>query len=299
MAERTLPAPGSAGAWVLAARPKTLTASVTPVVVGSAIAFAGGGFQWLRALGALTVAVGIQIGTNLVNDALDARRGADREGRLGPPRVVNSGLLSFGRTLAGGLACFAIAGCVGLALAAVTSWWVLLPGGIAILSGIAYTAGPAPLAYVGLGEFFVFGFFGLFATVGTAYVQLGSVPPEAWFAGASLGMLAVAILEVNNIRDAPTDAPAGKRTLAVRLGQARSRAAFAVIVAAAYVLAADAALWTTGALFVLPSVVFAIRSVQRVTGGASGVALNKVLSEVARLELVFGLLLAAGLAMPR
>lgn len=290
----SLPKPGSPRSWLLAVRPKTLTAGLTPVVVGSAIAYRFDAFSPARAAAAVGVALGIQVGTNLVNDVADFRKGADAAGRLGPPRVTQLGLLSPRAVTAGALVCFAVAGALGLWLASVTTWWLLLPGAVALVSGVVYTAGPAPIAYVGLGEPFVFAFFGLFATAGTAYVQVGSVPAEAWWSGAALGLLATAILEVNNIRDAATDAPSGKRTLAVRLGDRAARRLFGLLLVAAFALGSAAELpWS---LIVLAALPLAYVPARMVLSGVTGALLNRALGATARLELVFGLLLSAGIA---
>ncbi len=298
---KSLPRPGSLGAWMLAARPKTLVAGWAPVLVGSSIAFAAHSFRPLRALGALVIAVSIQIGTNLVNDAADHARGADTPERLGPPRAVASGLLPSRAVWSAALDCFVLAGGVGVWLASVSSWWLLIPGGIAILAGIAYTAGPRPLAYMGLGEIFVFLFFGLFATVGTVFVQVAGARIDPLFSilsvstGSSMGLLAVAILEVNNIRDAPTDREVGKVTLAVRLGDRRAASLFAICLIGAYTFAALPLLpvlvisipWFLAPMLTIPLALSALRVVAR---GASGRALNPVLAKVALLQATFALL---------
>ncbi|MEX0990978.1 MAG: 1,4-dihydroxy-2-naphthoate polyprenyltransferase [Actinomycetota bacterium] len=302
---KPLPRPGSVGAWALAARPKTLVAGSAPVLVGSSIAFAAGSFRPLLALGALVVGVSIQIGTNFVNDAADHARGADTADRLGPPRAVASGLLPSRVVWSAALDCFVLAGGVGVWLASVSSWWLLIPGGIAILAGIAYTAGPKPLAYLGLGEIFVFAFFGLFATAGTVFVQVAGTtvdPLISIFAitvGCSMGFLAVVILEVNNIRDAPTDREAGKVTLAVRIGDRRARILLAAFLIGAYVFVILPLMpvlvisipWLLAPMLTIPLALSAHRTLAR---GDSGRPLNLVLAKVALLQAVFALLTAAG-----
>jgi len=292
---KPLPAPGSVGAWVLGIRPKTLTASTMPVVVGSSFAVNGHLFSWERAAAALVVGVGIQIGTNLVNDVADHLRGADTRERLGPPRVTNVGLLSPRAVIIGAATAFGLAGVCGLWLASISSWWVLVPGGAALLCGVVYTAGPAPIAYLGFGEAFVLGFFGVFATAGTAFVMLERWSSEAVVAGLAMGLLAVGLLEANNIRDIPTDEPTGKRTLAVRMGERPTRVMYAVVIAAAFVCAAFILPRpATVALVVLcgPIALLVIRPVLR---GAEGRELVKVLQMNSLLELVFGVVLSVAI----
>lgn len=320
---KPLPAPGSLGAWILAARPKTLVAGWAPVLTGSVL---GGWGDWMghplsltRMGAALLVALGIQVGTNLVNDAADSRRGADSAGRLGPPRAVAEGLLSERVAMTGGMVCFAIAAVAGLWLASVAGWWLLVPGALAIAAGYFYTAGPKPLAYLGLGEVFVFIFFGLFATAGSAYLQLtashyflGEPVNQLGFAlwlGSALGLFSVAILQVNNIRDAPTDKLVGKKTLAVRLGDRGARHLYAAVMCSAFLLyeisAVVAAIrqaqwfryapgwgWRGLTLVILPMLAFplAIKPVRSVLDGATGRALNPVLGATVRTLSVFAIL---------
>jgi 1,4-dihydroxy-2-naphthoate octaprenyltransferase len=312
MKTKPLPEPGSVGAWILAARPKTLVAGWAPVLVGTAFGvFDGDGrLRVVRAAAALIVALAIQIGTNLVNDAADSKRGADKAGRLGPPRAVAEGLLSGKVAVTGGLTCFGIAGLNGLWLASVSGWWLLIPGGLAIVAGIAYTAGPKPLAYLGLGEIFVFIFFGLFATSGSAFVQFtgtGANEQAGLIAslvfGASLGLFSVGILEINNIRDAPTDVAVGKATLAVRLGDANARGLFVGCIVGPFVLMVLTAAFAISdlsaalVLLTLLSIPLAIPSVKAVQSGAVGRELNPVLGAVARLEAVFAFLLAVSFGL--
>ncbi len=267
-------------------------ASVMPGVVGSRFAMGERAFSWPRALASLIVGIGIQIMTNLVNDVADFRRGADTHERLGPPRVTQLGLLSQRQVVTGAGVCFFVAGFAGLWLASISSWWILVPGGLALLCGIAYTAGPAPIAYLGLSEIFVLAFFGVFATVGSGYVQAGHVVSGTWTAGVALGLLAVAILEANNIRDIPTDTKAGKRTLAVRLGDHRSRWLFAAAVTGAILAGASTLPWKSAALLAALAGAYAWLPVRAVIRGAAGRDMIRVLQRISLLEFLFGLSLA-------
>jgi len=224
--------------WVLAARMPTLTAAVAPVLVGTAAAAAAGSFRLMHALGALVVAVSIQVGTNFYNDALDFLRGADTPERRGPARATQRGLLSPGHVLAGAFTCFGLAGCVGAYFVWLFGWPALVAGLLAIAAGIGYTGGPWPLGYHGLGELFVFLFFGVVAVVGSAYVQTGTIVPLAAAASVPVGMLCTAILVLNNLRDIETDRASGKRTLAVRLGAPRAKLLYRVCVIGALVAVA-------------------------------------------------------------
>ncbi len=218
-----LPPPGSAACWLLAIRPKTLFASFIPVWLGTAQAFRDGLFDFLPAFGALLGALFIQIGTNLANDYWDARKGADTSERLGPVRVVAAGLLPSRVVFAAMLLSFALAVAVGLYLVLHAGWPVLILGVVSIALGVLYTAGPASLASLGLGDLASFLFFGVFATLGTYYVQTLQWSTDALLLGCVPGFYSVALLAVNNLRDAPQDAPAGKRTLAVRFGATFTR----------------------------------------------------------------------------
>ncbi len=285
-------------AWLLAIRPRTLVAGVVPVAVGSAVAFAAGGFRPLAALAALAGALAIQVGTNLVNDLADFERGADGADRVGPTRAVAAGLLGTREVRAGAALAFAAATLPGVYLVAVAGWPVVAIGVLSILAGIAYTAGPWPLGYHGLGDVAVLAFFGFFAVGGTAFVQLGRVPSLAVGAALPVGMLATAVLVVNNVRDLETDRRAGKRTLAVRLGRRASLVeyggllvgAHAVPVALALLGLASPAVFAT--MITLPwAALLTIRIVRR---GARD--LDEVLGSTARLLAAHGLLLAVGLA---
>ena len=217
--------PGS-NRWVLGARPRTLPAAVAPVLLGTAVAASEGPVQAWRAVAALVVALALQVGVNYANDYQDGTRGTDRE-RVGPTRLVASGLAAPAQVRDAALLSFAVAAAAGAALAIAVQPWLLLVGAASIAAAWAYTGGPRPYGYSGWGEMFVFVFFGLVATTGTTYVQLHAVPSAAWIAAVPVGALATAILVVNNLRDIATDARAGKRTLAVRLGPAGTRAEYA------------------------------------------------------------------------
>jgi 1,4-dihydroxy-2-naphthoate octaprenyltransferase len=286
--------------WVEAARPRTLPASAAPVLVGTAAGADVGGLVWWRFLLALVVAVSVQVAVNYANDYFDGVRGIDTVQRAGPRRAVASGLVSPPRMLGAVAAAIAVAAVAGLLLAAVVSWWLLLVGLGSFVALLGYSGGPRPYASEGLGEIFVFLFFGLVATAGSAYVQHRHIPPSAWVGGTATGLLAVAILVVNNLRDVPTDAVAGKRTLAVRLGEARTRLLFVGLIGAALALAAVGvplaahSAWPVLAVLALP---LAREPVSAVRGGGVGRALIPALGGTGRLELVVAVLLAAGLLL--
>jgi 1,4-dihydroxy-2-naphthoate polyprenyltransferase len=291
-------APGSGlGTWILAARPKTLAAGVVPVCVGTALAYGAGKGRALPALAALVGAVLIQIGTNLANDYFDFKRGADTGERLGPTRVVQAGLIAPEAVYAGAMLSFAVATAVGLYLTWVAGWPIAVIGLLSVASGYAYTGGPYPLGYHGLGDAFVFVFFGLVAVAGTYYAQALEVTPMAVAAGVPVGALATGLLAVNNLRDVETDARAGKRTWVVRFGIGAGRAEYATLVALAY--AGPAAAWAAGwtrawallSFLSLPAAIGPMRTVLL----ERGAALNAALGGTARLLIVHGALLAAGL----
>lgn len=284
-------------AWLLAARPKTLPAAIAPVVVGTAVAVASEDLvAWMAAV-ALAVAVLLQVGANLANDVFDFRRGADTDQRLGPTRVTQSGLIPAERVLAATGLVLGAAALVGLPLVWRGGWPILLLGLLAILAALAYTAGPLPLGYHGLGELLVFAFFGPVAVAGTVYVLARELSVLAVAAAIPVGCLATAILVVNNLRDIPTDRLAGKRTLAVRLGPAATQAEYAALVAVAYL--AMPALWLGGLLSIwwwLPWLTLPLAvSLSWRVARKSGPALNSVLAETARLHLLFSLLFAGSI----
>lgn len=289
-----------AGVWLHGARPRTLAASVTPVVVGTAAA--GHAEAW-RFVAALLVGVGLQVGVNFANDFHDGVRGVDTPDRLGPPRLTSSGLASPRAVLLAALACIGLAGVAGLALAAATTWWLVPLGAVAMLALWLYSGGPRPYAGLGLGELMVFVFFGVMATAGTAYVQAETVGAAAWWSSVSMGLLAVAILVANNLRDIPTDRAAGKRTLAVRLGDRRTRRLYRALVVAAFAVVAlgvvvglvdDSAGMPAWTLLAFAAVVAAAGPV-RAVGSAEGRHLIPVLVATGALQATFGGLLALGL----
>jgi 1,4-dihydroxy-2-naphthoate polyprenyltransferase len=287
--------------WIIAARVRTLPAAAAPVVVGTGAAIGAGNFAFFPALAALVGALLLQIGANFANDLFDFLRGVDTAARVGPVRVTQAGLLTPRQVRAGMWTVFAVAALIGVYLIRVGGWPVVLIGLAAILAAIAYTGGPFPLGYHGLGEVFVFLFFGLAAVGGTYYVQAGTMRAAAWWASVPMGLLAVAIIVVNNLRDIATDRAAGKQTLAVRFGERGTEAEYLALVAVAYL--APVAMWATRAasawvllaLLSLPLVPPLFRRLRRERGRA----LNGVLAGTARLELVYGLLFALGLALGR
>lgn len=286
-------------AWILAARPWTLPAAVVPVVVGTAVA--GPALpRPLSFLAALIAALLIQIGTNFANDLFDFKKGADTTARVGPQRVSLGGLISPRQVVVATILTFALAALLGVYLAAVTGWLIIVIGALSIICGVAYTGGPFPLGYHGLGDVFVFLFFGLVAVVGSAYVQLVALSPLAVAAAVPVGFLAVAILIVNNVRDIDTDRAAGKRTLAVRIGRRATRIQYAVIVLGAYCV--PLALGLSGGLggwFWLPwlTLPLAVALVRTVVRASDGPTLNRALQRTGQLHLLFGLLLAASMVL--
>jgi 1,4-dihydroxy-2-naphthoate octaprenyltransferase len=285
--------------WLLAARPRTLPAAVAPVLVGTSLAIGEGTFRPLAFACALIGSIFIQIGTNLSNDYSDARRGADTEDRLGPVRVTAGGLMPPRTVLLGTYVAFGIAVLAGVYLIAIAGWELLLVGAASILAGVLYTGGPRPYGYEGLGELFVFLFFGIVAVVGSYFVQTEDLRWEALALAVPVGLLAAAILLVNNIRDADTDRRAGKKTLAVRLGRGGARRLFVACVAVAYLTVPFVALFGRDisplillALLSLPLAVPLIRTVRERTDGPS---LNEALAHTGRLLALFSLLLSIGL----
>jgi 1,4-dihydroxy-2-naphthoate octaprenyltransferase len=281
--------------WVLGARPRTLPAAIVPVVVGTACAVGEGGVIAWRAVAALAVALAIQVATNYQNDVADGVRGTDT-GRVGPTRLVASGLATPSAVKKAALVAMLVAAVAGLALAVAVTPWLLLVGAASFAAGYFYTGGPRPYGYIGLGEVFVFVFFGVVATVGSAFVQIEAITAVAVVASIPVGLLATALLVVNNLRDIPTDGPAGKKTLAVRMGDRKTRFFYVgLIVIAFVVLPVFGALGRPLAALAFLAVLVARKPVQRVLEGASGPALIPVLGETGRLQIVFGALLAAGL----
>ena len=284
-------------AWVLAIRPRTLPAAVSPVFVGTGAAFADGGFRLLPAVAALLGALLLQIGVNLANDYFDYIKGVDTAERMGPPRVTQSGLLSPGSVRAGLTVTVGLALAVGVYLALVGGWPIVVVGLAAVLSALAYSGGPYPLASHGLGDPFVFVFFGLVAVCGTYYVQVLRLTPLVVVVAVPEGLLITAILVVNNLRDIDTDRLAGKNTLAVRLGSLGTRVEYVLLLLGAY--SVPLVLWSAGvrsAYILLPlvSAPLALRMVDAIRR-TEGRSLNEVLAQTAMMVLFFSVLLSLGL----
>jgi 1,4-dihydroxy-2-naphthoate octaprenyltransferase len=292
------PAPAGWRLWLAGARPRTLPAAVVPVLVGTACAAGRTDVVAWRAVAAGVVALALQVGTNYANDYSDGVRGTDAdERRVGPLRLVGSGLVRPGAVKRAALLSFLVAGVAGLALAAVVGPELLVVGAAALAAGWFYTGGSHPYGYLGLGELFVFVFFGVVATAGSAYVQEDALSGLALAASVPVGLLATALLVVNNLRDIPGDTASGKRTLAVRLGDRRTRALYVVLlVGAVAMIPVVAGLGERpAAVAALAAVPLARQPVLAVLGGARGPDLIPVLGATGRVQLVFGVLLAAGL----
>jgi len=272
-----------------------LVAAVCPVLVGTAAAAAEGPLHPWRAAAALIVALALQVGVNYANDYSDGVRGVDTPARLGPTRLVASGLAAPAEVRRAAAVAFAVAAAAGSALAVAVDLRLLLVGAAAIAAAVLYTGGPRPYGYVGLGELAVLLFFGVVATCGSAYVQLGRVPASALAASVPVGLGAVALLLANNVRDIDGDRAAGKRTLAVRLGRARARDLFAAVVAGIFLAAALLGLARPPVLVTLAALPLAVGPVRLVRRRSDGPGLLAALAGTARLQLAVGLLLAAGL----
>ncbi|MEP7059506.1 MAG: 1,4-dihydroxy-2-naphthoate polyprenyltransferase [Actinomycetota bacterium] len=291
----------SARIWWQGARPRTLGAGLIPVLVGTAVS---GHLIWWRFAAALIVGGGLQIGVNLANDYFDGVKGVDTAERMGPPRLTQGGAAAPRAVLIASLVALGAAAVAGLALALATSLvLILVVGALALVAALLYSGGPRPYAGLALGELMVFVFFGLVATCGSAYVMVETIPAGAWWCGSALGLLAVAILMANNLRDIPTDGQTGKRTLAVRVGDARTRRLYRLTVVASFALIAGGALvhvyaphagLSPWALIGLAAWVPAIKPMELV-GTASGRELIPVLVGTARVHAAFGLLMTAGL----
>jgi len=282
--------------WVIGARPRTLPAAVVPVAIGAGCAVGAGSVSWWRVALALVVSLALQVGVNYANDYSDGVRGTD-DARVGPVRLVASGLQPAGAVKRAAFVAFGVAAVAGLVLAATTSWWLLAVGAAAIAAAWGYTGGPRPYGYAGLGEVFVFLFFGLVATVGTTYVAVEQVTGLAVVMGSAAGCLACALLVINNLRDIPSDTAAGKRTLAVRLGDAHTRTLYVVLLVVAYALVVVAAWTRPWTLLALASAPLAGPPVHAVRAGAHGPALIRVLGYTGRLQLAFGALATIGLVL--
>jgi 1,4-dihydroxy-2-naphthoate octaprenyltransferase len=288
--------------WLMAARPRTLPAAIAPVLVGTSLAGFTHVFHPLRFLAALLGALFIQVGTNLSNDYSDARRGADTEDRLGPVRVTAGGLVPPRQVLVATYVTFGLAVLAGVYLIVVAGWQLLIVGAASILAGVAYTGGPRPYGYEGLGEVFVFLFFGVVAVAGSFFVQVRHLSWEAFALAVPVGLLAAAILVVNNTRDIDSDRRAGKRTLAVKLGRERTRAMFVAVYALAYLLTpvtwlfGPTTAWVLLPWLTLPLAAAVVRIVRTRTDGPS---LNGALARSGMLQLAFCALLSAGLLLSR
>ena len=282
--------------WLAGTRPRTLPAAVVPVLIGSGVALGYARFSWWRAGLALVVALALQVGVNFANDYSDGIRGSD-ERRVGPVRLVAAGLAPPRQVLLAAMGCFLAAGLAGLALAAVTSWWLVAVGAACIAAAWFYTGGPKPYGYSGLGEVFVFLCFGVVAVAGTAYVQMDALSWLGLAASVPAGLLACALLMVNNLRDIGTDTVAGKRTLAVMLGDARSRQGYVLTLLVPFGVAALLAFFRPFTLLTALALPLARLPIRSVRAGASGPALIRALGQTGRLQLAFGIAFTIGLAI--
>ena len=284
--------------WVDGARPRTLSAGLVPVAVGAAVAV-GEGSQtaWWRASAALVVGMALQVAVNFANDYSDGVRGTDDSTRVGPRRLVGSGLVEARSVKLAAFAAFGVAMAAGAVLAAAAGWELLAAGAVCVAAGWAYTGGPKPYGYLGLGEVFVFVFFGLVATAGTTYVLLERLDWFAVLCGVPVGLWAVSLLMANNLRDIVGDEAAGKRTLAVRLGDRGTRVAYMAVLEASYAAALVASVTGRAAAAAVVGAPFALRAVRKVLRGASGRDLIPVLGATAQAQLASGLAMAAGIAL--
>ncbi len=284
----------TAAQWVAGARPRTLPAAVAPVAVGTGVAAHFDSASWWRALLALVVSLAMQVGVNYANDYSDGVRGTDDD-RVGPMRLVGSKAASPKQVKLAAFASFGVGGLAGLALAASSSWWLLVVGVAAVFAAWGYTGGKNPYGYRALGELSVFVFFGLVAVMGTAYAQTDDLSGLSVAAAVPVGMLACALLVVNNLRDAPKDALVGKKTLAVVLGEPRTRLLFAALLLVPFGVAAALTTVTPWTLLALAALPLALPAVRSVLGGATGRALIPVLQNTGKAQLAYGLLLAGSL----
>ena len=281
--------------WVEGARPRTLPAAISPVVTGSGMAAHAGGFAFWPALLCLVVALALQVGVNYANDYSDGVRGTDTD-RVGPMRLVGSGVARPEQVKAAAFGCFGVAALAGLGIVLITQlWWLLLVGAAAIAAAWFYTGGKRPYGYLGLGELFVFVFFGLVAVLGTEFVQAGRIDAAGVLAACAVGSYSSAVLVANNLRDIPTDTISGKRTLAVRLGDRRTRLLYAVLVASAFLAALGIALSTPWAAVTLLASPLGVLEIRRVLRGATGRDLIPVLAGTGKLQLAYAALLALAL----
>jgi 1,4-dihydroxy-2-naphthoate octaprenyltransferase len=278
--------------WIIGARPRTLPAAIAPVVVATALA--GSDASLLPALLALIVSLSLQVGVNYANDYSDGIRGTDNN-RVGPLRITASGMASAASVKAAAFISFGVGALAGLGLAAITSWWLIAVGVASILAAWGYTGGKNPYGYLGLGELFVFIFFGVVATVGTFYVQTEVITVNVFLASIPMGTFACALLAINNIRDRALDAPAGKKTLAVRLGDQNARYFFAFLISLGYLAAiAMGKPWVLLTLLTLP---VALQLVRGVLGSAQGRELIPFLAKTGQLQLLFALIFSVSLVL--
>ena len=283
--------------WIAGARPRTLPAAVVPVMVGAAAATSADDAQWWKIAPAMIVSLALQVAVNYANDYSDGVRGTDAD-RVGPLRLVGSGAASASAVKRAAFIALAVAGVAGLWLAATTSWWLIAVGVAAMVAAWTYTGGPRPYGYAGWGEVFVFLFFGVVATVGTQFVVADTTTPTGWIASVAVGAYACALLVINNLRDIPGDTMSGKRTLAVKWGDAATRKFFAsLVIVAAVAIAATAATSDLFALFGLVGVVATRPALDAVARGARGRDLIVVLGAVGRAQLILGITYAAGLIL--
>ncbi|MBV6699913.1 1,4-dihydroxy-2-naphthoate polyprenyltransferase [Kitasatospora aureofaciens] len=289
-------APNAVRAWLLGARLKTLPVTLAPIAVGTAVAASDGPIQGRRTALTLVFALGFVLGTNFLNDYSDGIRGAD-DHRIGPVRLVGSGQASPGQVLRFGLVLYGIATTAGLVMAVTISWWLLALAALCALGGWFYTGGSRPYGYRSLGDVSIFLFHGVIAVCATTYIQLQRVPALAVGASVPMGLLACALLTTNNLRDIPTDTAAGKITIAVRLGDHRTRVYYALLVAAAFAAALALAPQRPAVLLVAAAAPVAVLPLRRVLGGARGADLVPALEHTCWLLLAFGVLLSTGLAL--
>ena len=284
-------------AWLVAARPPTLLAAIAPVLVGSGLALADEAFRWDAFVVTLVAAVLINLAANFANDASDAARGTDTPDRIGPPRAVATGLLTARQVWLGTALAIGIAAICGIYLASISSWIIIAIGAASVIAMLAYTGGPWPYGYHGLGEAFVFIFFGVAAVVGSRFVHDATAPTDSWLLAVPVGFLATAILVANNIRDIDTDRSAGKRTLAVTLGRSGTQVLFTLLVAGAFVLVVGYAATggtASGTIIAVAAVPLAWRPIVTIWRATQGPPLIGALKATARLHLVVGVLLAIG-----
>jgi 1,4-dihydroxy-2-naphthoate octaprenyltransferase len=284
--------------WIAGSRPRTLPAAVVPVMIGSGVAAGYGGFSLWRGALWLVVALALQVGVNYANDYSDGIRGTDAIGkRVGPGRLVGSGVAAPRHVLVAAWGCFAGAGAGVLVLAAVTGWWLVPVGVCCVLAAWFYTGGPRPYGYMGLGEAAVFVFFGVVAVTGTAYVEMNRLSWLGLAASVPAGLLSCALLMINNLRDIKSDPLSGKRTLAVRIGDARSRIVYMLFVLVPFVFALATAVARPYALLTLLALPLAAPPLRIVRDGATGPALIAALGQTSRLQIAFGLTFTIGLAI--